>query len=146
MKVSEWIQRFPGHIVTIQPESSLEEAVDQMLSGPGVHDIYVVTGEGFVLGHLSHKRLACLLLAEHRPVHTRRQIMERVVAGSAAKLMEGEYVFARINEEIDGVLHRFIEHDLQDMPVLDDRGILAGGINLNTILREIRKRPTAIFD
>lgn len=146
MKVSEWIYSFPGHIVTIQPESSLEQAVDQMLSESCVQDIYVVSGKNLVLGHLTHKRLAGLLLAEHRPMHTRRQIMERVVLGSAEELMEGEFVFARPDEELDDVLCRFVDHDLQDMPVLDDQGVLVGGINLNTILQEIRKRPGVIFD
>ncbi|MBU1140758.1 MAG: hypothetical protein KKA76_17430 [Proteobacteria bacterium] len=146
MKVSEWISRFPGHIVTIHPEDSLEQVVDQLLAGPCVQDIYVVSGADLVLGHLSHKRLASLLLAEHRPIHTRRQIMERVVLGPAEELMEGEFVFARPDEELDDVLCRFVDHDLQDMVVLDAQGVLAGGINLNTVLLEIRKRPNVIFD
>lgn len=146
MKVSEWICRYPGQIVTICPESSLEEAVDQLLSEPCVQDIYVVSAENLVLGHLSHKRLACLLLAEHRPIHTRRQIMERVVYGVAGELMEAEFAFARPDEELDDVLCRFVEHDLQDMVVIDEQRVLVGGINLNTVLREIRKRPNVIFD
>lgn len=144
MKVSEWICRFPAQIVTIHPESSLEQAVDQLLSGAGVQDLYVVSGENVVLGHLSHRRLVALLLAEHRPVHTRRQLMERIVNGTVEELMEGEVVFARPEEELDDVLCRFIDHDLQDMVVLDAQGVLVGGINLNTVLREMRKRPDVI--
>lgn len=146
MKVSEWLSRFPGHIVVIQPASSLEQAIDQLLSGAGVQDIYVVSGKDVVLGHLSHKRLAGLLLAEHRPIHTRRQLMERIVLGSAEELMAGEFVCARPDEELDDVLCRFLDHDLQDMPVVDEQGLLVGGINLNTVLREIRKRPNVIYD
>ena len=145
MKVSEWMHSFPGHIVRIHPESSLEQAVDQMLSGACVQDIYVVSDEDLVLGHLSQRRLVSLLLAEHRPMHTRRQIMERVVVGSAEELMESEFVFARPDEELGDVLHRFVEYGLQDMPVLDEQCQLVGGINLNTVLREMRKRPDFIF-
>jgi len=145
MKVSEWIHRFPGHIVRIHPESTLERAVDQMLSGACVQDIYVVSDEDLVLGHLSQRRLVSLLLAEHRPMHTRRQIMERVVVGSAEELMESEFVFARPDEELGDVLHRFVEYGLQDMPVLDEQCLLVGGINLNTVLREMQKRPDLIF-
>ena len=145
MKVSGWICRFPGHIVRIPPESSLEQAVDKMLSGECVQDIYVVSDEDVVLGHLSHKRLVSLLLAEHRPMHTRRQIMERVVIGSADELMESEFVFARPDEDLGDVLHRFVEYGLQDMPVIDEQRVLVGGINLNTVLKEMRKRPELIF-
>ena len=145
MKVSEWICRFPGHIVRIPPESNLEQAVDHMLSGAGVQDIYVVSDEDVVLGHLSHGRLVSLLLAEHRPLHTRRQIMERVVVGSADELMESEIVFAQPDEDLGDVLHRFVEYGLQDMPVLDEQRLLVGGINLNTVLREMRKNSDLIF-
>lgn len=145
MKVSEWICRFPGHIVRICPECTLEQAVDQMLSRACVQDIYVISDEDLVLGHLSHRRLVSLLLAEHRPIHSRRQIMERVVVGSADELMESEFVFARPDEDLGDVLHRFVEYDLQDMPVLDEQRLLIGGINLNTVLREMRKNPDLIF-
>lgn len=145
MKVSEWISRFPGHIVRINPESSLEQAVDQMLSGAGVQDIYVVSDKDLVLGHLSHGRLVSLLLAEHRPMHPRRQIMERVVVGSADQLMESEFVFARPDEDLGDVLHLFVEYGLQDMVVLDEQWLLVGGINLNTVLREMRKSPDWVF-
>ncbi len=144
MKVAEWIRRFPQQIVTIHPKSSLEQAVDLMLSQPCVQDIYVISEANFVLGHLSHKRLTSLLLAEHRPTHSRRQIMERVVLGTAGEFMEGEFVFARPDEELDDVFCRFIDHDLQDMVVIDDSGGLAGGIHLNTVLRELRKSPHII--
>lgn len=118
--------------------------MDLSLSGAGVQDLYVVSGANVVLGHLSHRRLGALLLAEHRSVHTRRQLMERIVNGTVKELMEGEVVFARPEEELDDVLCRFIDHDLQDMVVLDAQGVLVGRINLNTVLREIRKRPGVI--
>lgn len=144
MKVSEWICNFPGHIITIPFESSLEQSVDRMLEA-GVQDIYVISSKNLVLGHLSYRRLANLFLAEHRSIHTRRQIMERIMAGSAEELMEGEFVFARPDEEMDDILCRFVEHDVQNIPVLDDQGLLVGCINLNTVLREIRKNPDIIL-
>jgi len=146
MKVSEWICHFPGHIVTVQPESTIEQMVDRMLSVAGVQDIYVVSSENLVLGHLSHKKLASLLLVERLSIHTRRQIMERVVEGSAKELMEIEFVFARPDEELDDVLYRFVEHDVQDIPVLDVQGLLVGSIHLNTVLGEIRKGAINIFE
>ena len=148
MKVSEWISHFPGHIITIHSESSLEQTVDRMLFEACVQDIYVISKEGLILGHLSRKKLASLLLAEHRSMYTRRQIFERIVAKSLKiqELMEGEFVFARPDEDLDDVLCRFVEHDVQDIPVIDDQGMLVGGINLNTVLREIRERPNEIFD
>lgn len=148
MKVSEWISHFPGHIITIHSESSLEQTVDRMLFEACVQDIYVLSDEDLIVGHLSRKKLASLLLAEHRSMHTRRQIFDRIVAKSLEiqELMEGVFVFARPDEDLEDVLCRFVEHDVQDIPVLNDQGLLVGGINLNTVLREIRKRPNVISD
>ena len=49
-----------------------------ILSQACVRDLCIVTETGSIAGHLSHKKHAHLLLAEHRLVHTRRQLIERV--------------------------------------------------------------------
>jgi CBS domain-containing protein len=112
--------------------------IDRLLEQDVPRDVYVVSAEGRVLGHLSHRRLARLLLAEHRPVHTRRQIMERVCGGTAEELMEPHFVYAHPDEELEDVLHRLLEHEIEDMAVIDDLGLLVGAINLTEVLRDRR--------
>ncbi len=145
MKVAEWLGRFPGSILVLAPESTLEQAVERMLSEAGVHDIYVVSSGNVVLGHLSPWKLTALFLTEHHAGHTRRQIMDRIAVGTAEELMDAEFVFARPDEELDNVVCRFIEFDVQDIPVLDEQGGLAGAINLNAVLREMLKESDVIF-
>jgi CBS-domain-containing membrane protein len=139
MKVSDWIRQNPGMAVTVSAESTLEQVMDQLLEQPCLRDIYIISEEGYVIGHLSHKKMTHLYLSEHRPVHTRRQIMERVAHGSARELMESHFAYALPDEELDDVLHRQLDHDVEDMPVLDERGILLGVINLTMVLRSLQK-------
>ena len=98
MKVSDWVKLFPKKTVTVSCEASFEEALDLMLAERCLLDLYVVSREGKVIGHLSHRRLAHLLLLEHRSVHTVRQIMERVAAGYVEELMDRHFVSARPGE------------------------------------------------
>ena len=139
MKVSEWICQHPGHTITVSPNWPLEKVVDLMLAEKCLRDIYVVSEEGHVIGHLSHKKLVRLLLAKQQPVHTRRQIMERVSGGTAQELMNTEFVYALPDEELDNVLFRQLDHDIEDMPVIDGEGILFGTVNMTAALKEIRK-------
>ena len=140
MKVSKWIRQCPGQVVTVSPDWMLEEIVDRLLQQSGLRDVYVVADDGRVLGHLSHRRLARLLLVEHRPVHSRRQIMERVAGGAAHELMESHFPSAHPDEELEDVLHRLLENDMEDMAVVDDLGVLVGAVNLTAVLRGMRQR------
>jgi len=135
MKVSDWIKQHPKLPVTVQPEASIEAVIDLILTTPCLRDLYVVSKEGVLIGYISHHRLSQLLLAKYRPVNTRRQLIERVVAESATEIMETHFATAHINEELDEVLHRQLDSRVEDMPALDDSGLPIGVINLTQILQ-----------
>lgn len=134
MTITEWLEQHPGRPVTVDDGSSVDQVIMLMLEQTGVRDVYVVEKDT-VLGHISHRRLAHIALAEHRREHTRRQIMERVFAGSARDLMDPHFASARPEEELDDVVGHMLEHDVEDLPVLDHRGRLVGAINLTDVLR-----------
>jgi predicted transcriptional regulator len=41
------------------------------------------------------------------------------------------------DEELEDVLHRQLEHEIEDMPVLDHSGVLVGAVNLTRVLRDL---------
>lgn len=135
MKVAEWMEAHPSGLVTLAPECTLDEALTRMLAGPCLRDLYVVDARGVLLGHLSHRQLAALVLARHRPVHTLRELMNRVATGRVRELMQRGFPVARPDEELDDVLHRQLEHDVEDMPVVGADGKLLGAVNLSEVLR-----------
>ena len=139
MKVGEWIKERPGCAVSVGPDCPLPELVDLFLEHPALRDIFVVSGDGSVLGHLSYGRVARRFLIDLHPVHTRRQLMERVTGGTAREIMETHFVHAESDEELEQVVHRQLDGDVEDMPVLDDQGALVGAINLRTVLRRTRE-------
>jgi CBS-domain-containing membrane protein len=145
MKVSEWLARYDGKAVTVRSGCAIAEVLEWLLAESCRRDLYVVDDDDRLLGHLSHKRLAEHVLAEHRPAHTRRQLMERVSGGTADDLMDGAFARASPDEELEDVLHRQLEHEIEDMPVIDGAGRLLGAINLTRVLQEL-VRADAVLD
>ena len=137
MKISEWINLHPSRAITVPPDCCLNDIMNRMLAEECMRDVYVVSDDGHLIGHLSRKKLANVILAEHQPVHTRRQLMMRIAGGSAQELMDTEFTFARPDEELDNILHWQLEHDVEDMPVINEDEILVGVINLSIVLREM---------
>lgn len=141
MKVSDWLDRYPERGVTVAPHAELDEAAKAMLDRPECRALYVVDSKGKVVGHLGFRRLAGLLLAEHRPRHTRRELVERVTHGPVSAYMDDRFVFASPDEYLDNVLHRHMERQVEDMPVVDAQGELQGVIRLADVLRAIIEDP-----
>ncbi len=139
MKVSDWLFDQPDGIVVAGEDLSINEVADLFLAHPKLRDLYVVSAQGDILGHIRHRRLAQLLLSEHMPFQTSHQIMERVFGGTASELMERDYVTAHPEEELDNILHRMLEYRVDDMPVVDDANKIIGTINLTDVMRAARK-------
>jgi len=134
MKVSDWIALHPSPPVTVSPETSMHELAKLFLSYPKLRDLYVLSSEGIIMGHVRHRRLAQIMLAEHLPIQNRSQILERISIGPANEIMEGDFVAARMNEELDNILNRMLEYQVEDMPVLNEHNKFTGSINLTDVL------------
>jgi len=138
MRVSDWIRDHPGRVVTVPGDLSLEALLERVLEEPQPHDLYVVDTTGALVGHISRGQVARLVLASHQPVHTRRQIVQRVAPGSARELMHRHFPRARPDEELDSVLHRQLDQDIEDMPVVAEDGTPIGAVSLAEVLRAVR--------
>ena len=137
MKVSEWARQHPRQPATVDPDSTLEQLTASFLSHDALRDIYIVSLQGRIVGHIRHLRLAQILLSEHLPVQSHRQILERIHRGCAGELMETEFVFAHPDEELDNVLHRMLEYETEDIPILDNAHRIVGNINLTDVLKAV---------
>lgn len=138
MKVSTWLKAHPRALRTVARDAPVEEALARLLEDPSLRDVYVADDDGCLLGHVSEHKIARHLLGHHRPVLTRRQIMQRVAGATAGELMNAHFPIARPDDELDEVLHRQLEHDVEDLPILeDDRPI--GAVNLRQVLQALEE-------
>ena len=80
------------------------------------------------------------ILLEQQPVHTRRQLMERVAGGNVSELMDPEIYVAHCDESLDEVLSRQLSKQLEDMPVVDNEGKFVGAINLSQAITRMAQK------
>lgn len=140
MTVAEWISAKPGLAQVVAADRPLEQLIDLLLSRPEMRDIYVVDSDQAVLGHVSRRKLVAHYLADFCPVQTRRQLLSRVDGCVAAELMDANFAYARPEEELDAVLYRHLEHDLEELPVLDRQNRLLGSVNLSAVIESMRSK------
>ena len=69
--------------------------------------------------------------------------MERVAGGTAKDFMNPSFAAAAPREELEDVLNRQLEMEIEDMPVLDRNGTVLGAINLTSVLREYMRAARA---
>ncbi|NOQ15553.1 MAG: CBS domain-containing protein [Methyloprofundus sp.] len=139
MKVADWLKQHPMHAGVVQESWELEQIMAKLLGNSRLNDLYVLNDLHKVVGHLSYKKLAKLVLAEHCPTHTRSQILERVVPGTASELMESHFASASPDENVNEVVYRQLDHWVEDLPVINGQGELVGVMNLSDILLEVMK-------
>ena len=135
MKVSDWLLAHPALPVTVDPDADIGRVAERFLAYPCLRDIYIATTDGRLRGCIRHRRLTRIILAEHLPIQTSHEIMERVSGGAARDLMDRDFVSAHPDEEIDNVLHRMLEYEVEDMPVFDSEHRIIGNINLTEVMR-----------
>lgn len=136
MNAREWLATHSAVALTLDGECSLEEAARLLLDHPEERDIFVLDAQKRVRGHLGFRDVAALLLAELRPTHTRRELIERITLGSVAEHMDDRVLCAQADEAIDEVFHRHMEQRIEDIPVVDEHRRLLGVIRVSDLLRE----------
>lgn len=142
MKIREWLITCPAKALTVKGECSLQEAAQLLLDDPDSRDLFVIDDEGKVRGHLGFWRVATLLLAELRPTHSLRELIERITPGTVADHMSDQVMCAGVDEDIDDILYQHdlfqqhVERRVEDIPVVDEQRRLLGVIRLSDLLRD----------
>lgn len=142
MKISEWLKAYPVKALTVSGECSLEDAARILLDAPEGRDLFVLDAEGQVIGHLGFWHVATLLLAELRPTHSLRQLIERITIGTVADHMDDNVMCVGVDEEIEELLfqhdlfQQHIERRVEDIPAVDEQNRLLGVIRLSDLLRD----------
>ncbi|MFP4607281.1 MAG: HPP family protein [Thiohalospira sp.] len=134
MRTRDWLRDHPRDPLLVPHGSPTEEAAARLLED-GHRDLFVIDDDGAVCGHIGHLRIARLLLAERRPRLSRRHLLERVAGGTAADLMERHFARAGPEEELHDVLHRLLDHDQDELAILDEEHRPLGVIDLTAVLR-----------
>ncbi|MBI1371976.1 MAG: CBS domain-containing protein [Phycisphaera sp.] len=140
MNVNHWLAVHPRQPLTVTEDATTEAAADVLFTDPGARDLYVVDADGRIVGLVSMRRLARHVLHAHHPRHSRRQILDRLTAGPVES-MTRHFATAHPDEHLDDVLARMVDHEQEDLPVIDDSGRILGAVRLAEVLRDYMHQP-----
>jgi len=138
ISVADWISDHPVEAVIVEPETSMADLAQKMLSTQ-CRDAYIADPHGKIIGHLGFGKVASHLLSEHRPEQSHRQLFSRVTEPVASELMEPHYAFARIDESLCEVIHRQLESGIDILLVLTESGEKLGAIKFQELVEESLK-------
>ncbi len=132
----DWLENHHSKPVIVTEMASISELANALLV-MNKRDAYVVNKANRVIGHISFAKVANQLLSEHRSTHTHRQLFARVVEPTAKELMDPHFTSAYKDELLCDVIHRQLDHGLDDLIVLTrDTHEALGVIQMNDILAE----------
>lgn len=142
MKTRDWLNAHPVKALTAAGDCSLKDAARLLLNDPEGRDLFVLNRHGQVCGHLGFWHVATLLLAELRPTHSLRELVERITPGNVADHMNDHVMCVGADDQVHHILYQHdlfqqpVERRVEDIPVVDKQHRLLGVIRLSDLLRD----------
>ncbi len=94
---------------------------DLVLKNRGIRSIYVEDNDGKVIGEVSLGRLINAVTAKRRCSArlSARSLLSCITPRHVRDIMDAKVISARLDEDVEDVLMRFIRSNIKEMPVLD---------------------------
>jgi CBS domain-containing protein len=120
--------------VRVREEDSLEQVVSTVLEHPGFHDVCVVNDGGYLLGVINIKKLFRTIFFHHADPHLMtRQLIELASSEIAGHIMVSDPLVCLETESLDNAIGKMVQHDLGELPVIDEQRKLLGSLSMNLV-------------
>ena len=120
-KVLDSLSDYP--YLLVGENDSVEEVARKLREQPGIRSIYVVDGEGRVVGALSLGRFIRVLTSPRcRYRFSTRNLLSCLTADSVRDLMDDHLIYARPHDRVLDVIERMLRKNIKEVPILDEQG------------------------
>lgn len=122
--------------IILREEASIYEAVEKLINTPHARSAYVVDEQGHLEGIVTLTDLVNHVFSEHYFESKRsKQNMSQIVhSENAATLACTQPVCVTAEEPLEQAVQKILQHNLQEIPVVDDEGVVVGDLNLLDLL------------
>jgi CBS domain-containing protein len=136
VKIGEVLKTLKGReIPVVTEESSVEEAIHAIVRLPHSHLLYVVDNHKRLMGTISVANLVRHFFSRsHEPRIHPRHLISMITTETAKDIMERHPIFAMEDEEVEMVLKRMIEKNVEGIAVLDGKKRPVGDITMTDLL------------
>ncbi len=122
--------------ILVRDEASIYETVEQLIDTRHARCAYVVDEQGQLLGMVTLKALVEHIFAHHylggKPAEG--SMFDIIHTENALQLAATQPVYVTENEPLDQAIEKMLNSDLQEVPVVDEEGVVVGDINLLDLL------------
>lgn len=124
------------------PLVSLDEDLGKIIEEMEYHRhsrrLYVVDGENRLQGCITQKALVGHVFHHHKSdsIHA-RGVLEIITGESARDLMARETIHASLDEEVEEVLGRMLEKGIEEIPILDESGVVIADLTMIDLMKEL---------
>ena len=118
-------------------DADLRDIVRHFVENPFDHHVCIVDADNHLLGLVNRKRLFKNLFSHHIASDSRMSKLFTFHTASTSSHLMLTHVFSATEEEtIDNVIKDLIEHNIRELPILDQDGRLLGILTTLRLMQE----------
>lgn len=126
--------------IQVEQEKLIKDMVDRFVEHPPMHHICVVDADGKLQGMINRKRIFQTVFSHHVSADSRvTQLYNLLTAEKAGELMMSDVIAVTENDNINVAIKKMIEHDLFEIPVVDEDRHVLGFLTSGQILKNLAK-------
>jgi len=126
---------------TVKENDTVDSIIETALKHPRKKAIYVVDGNGTLVGIITIRTLMRnLFFSYHKPQAHSRRIIEQITAETAGEIMHTEFFYAKYDGLVEETLHYMIKSGVYAIPIVDESNKVLHELSLRDILRFLYKK------
>ena len=136
-KIADLLEQLKQRKVPVVPKrATVSEIIDAFAASDHSRILYVVDDEWRFIGVLSlGNMIRHVFFHYHDPSIDSRSIVSMVVSETASDFMQREPMFAIHSEDVEDVLQRMIDHNVKEIPILDDEKRVVADLTIVDLLK-----------
>jgi len=135
-KIADLVERLKQRKVPVVLKgATVSEIIDAFAESDHSRILYVVDDEGRFRGVLSlGNMIRHVFFHYHDPSIDSRSLVSMSVSETAGDFMQREPVFAMLSDKVEDILQRMIDHNVKEIPILDDEKRVVADLTIVDLL------------
>ncbi|MDL1980823.1 MAG: CBS domain-containing protein [Deltaproteobacteria bacterium] len=139
-RIADLVKQMKQRKIPVVPRrATVSEIIDAFAASDHSRILYVVDDECRFIGVLSlGNMIRHVFFHYHDPSIDSRSLVSMVVSETAGDFMQREPIFAIHSEDVEDVLQRMIDHNVKEIPILDDEKRVVADITIVDLLKHYK--------
>ncbi len=142
-KIADLLEQLKQRKIPVVPKgATVSEIIDAFAASEHSRILYIVDDERRFIGVLSLGNMIKHVFFHYRDPSSidSRSIISMAVSETAGDFMQREPVFAIYSEDVEDVLQRMIDHNVKEIPIIDDEKRVVADLTVVDLLKYYKER------